>query len=86
MPEISRFLGMIITMYPDDHNPPHFHVRYNQYNAIIEIKTLGLIDGSLPTKVRALAIEWASLHQEELLMDWELLSKHQAPKKIAPLE
>ena len=48
MPEISRFLGIIITMYFDEHNPPHFHVRYNEYRASMEIKTLNILRGELP--------------------------------------
>ncbi|MBI3985292.1 MAG: DUF4160 domain-containing protein, partial [Lentisphaerae bacterium] len=48
MPEISRFLGIIISMYFDEHNPPHFHVQYNEHRATIEIRTLNLMAGSLP--------------------------------------
>jgi hypothetical protein len=59
MPEISRFLGIIITMYFDEHNPPHFHVRYNEYRASMCIKNLNIIAGSLPAKVRGLVEEWA---------------------------
>ncbi len=54
MPELCRFLGIIITMYFDDHNPPHFHVRYNEYRATMEIKTLNIVSGWLPAKVRGL--------------------------------
>ena len=54
MPEISRFLGIIITMYFDEHNPPHFHVRYNEYRASVDIKTLNISAGTLPAKVRGL--------------------------------
>jgi len=54
MPEICRFLGIIITMYFDEHNPPHFHVKYNDYRASMEIKTFNIITGQLPAKVRGL--------------------------------
>ena len=54
MPEISRFLGIVISMYFDEHNPPHFHVRYNEYRASVDINTLNIIAGSLPAKVRGL--------------------------------
>jgi hypothetical protein len=64
MPEISRFLGIIIYMYFNDHNPPHFHVKYGKYRAIIDIEHLGIIDGNLPPKVLSLVIEWASIHQK----------------------
>jgi hypothetical protein len=76
MPEISRFLGMIITMYFDEHNPPHFHVRYNEFRASIDISTLNIIAGSLPAKVRGLVVEWAELHQNELLTMWNTKEFH----------
>ena len=76
MPEISRFLGIIITMYFDEHNPPHFHIRYNEYRASMDIKNLNVIVGSLPAKVRGLVEEWAELHQEELMEIWETKEFH----------
>jgi len=81
MPEISRFLGIIISMYFDGHNPPHFHIRYNEYKAAMDIQTLNLCDGQLPAKVRGLVEEWAELHQQELLAMWETKDFH----KIQPL-
>ena len=86
MPEISRFLGMIIAMYYKEHNPPHFHVRYNEFKATISIKNLALLDGKLPPKVLGLAIEWASIHQVSLMEDWELAQEFCELKKIPPLE
>ena len=70
MPEISRFLGIIISMYFDEHNPPHFHIRYNEYQAAMDIRTLNLWDGHLPARVRGLVAEWAELHRQELLEMW----------------
>lgn len=67
MPEISRFLGIIITMYYNDHPPPHFHVRYNQQKAIIDIQNLSILVGKLTPRVFGLVIEWAAIHQAELL-------------------
>lgn len=81
MPEICRFLGIVFTMYFDEHNPPHFHVRYNEFRAIFNIKTLNIIDGKVPARVRGLVEEWAELHQEELLAMWESKDFH----KIEPL-
>lgn len=86
MPEISRFLGIIIAMYYQEHNPPHFHVRYNEYKAAISIKDLALLNGKLPPKVFGLVIEWASQHQEELMEDWLLAEKFETLKQIKPLE
>ncbi|MDE5109236.1 MAG: DUF4160 domain-containing protein [Trichodesmium sp. St17_bin3_1_1] len=67
MPEISRFLGIIITMYYNNHPPPHFHVRYNQQKAIIDIQNLSILEGKLTPRVFGLVIEWAAIHQAELL-------------------
>jgi hypothetical protein len=71
MPEICRFLGIVITMYFDEHNPPHFHVRYNEYRAAMSINDLNVIAGLLPAKVRGLVQEWAEKHKDELLDIWE---------------
>jgi len=81
MPEICRFLGIIITMYFDEHNPPHFHVRYNEYRASFEISSLNVVAGSVPAKVRGLVEEWAELHKDELLSMWNSKDFH----KIKPL-
>ena len=81
MPEISRFLGIIIFMYFDEHNPPHFHVKYNEYNAVMEIQSLNILAGYLPGKVRGLVEEWAEPNQEELLTMWNMKDFH----KIKPL-
>ncbi|PVE44168.1 DUF4160 domain-containing protein [Limnohabitans planktonicus] len=86
MPEISRFFGIIITMYYDDHNPPHFHVRYNEHKAEISISNLALLAGRLPPRVMGMVMEWASLHQTELVADWALACEEAELKKIAPLE
>jgi hypothetical protein len=86
MPEISRFFGIIIAMFYDDHAPPHFHVRYGEQKAIIAIDTLTILQGQLAPRAHGLVMEWAALHKEELLEDWTL-AENQAPlKKIKPLE
>lgn len=66
MPELSRFLGAIITMYFFDHGRPHFHVRYGEHKARMDVETLGLISGSLPPRIRGAVVEWAAMHQPEL--------------------
>ena len=68
-------------MYFDEHNPPHFHVQYNEFRATMEIQTLNIISGSLPAKVRGLVEEWAEPHSEELLKMWNSKDFH----RIAPL-
>ena len=85
MPEISRFLGIIIYMYFNEHNPPHFHAEYNEYKAAIAINSLGIIEGKLPAKVLSLVIEWASENQEELLNNWNELKETGHFHKIQPL-
>lgn len=85
MPELSRFLGIVIKMFYDDHNPPHFHVEYNEFYAEINIETLEIISGTLPNRVYSIVLEWASLHRKELFDDWSLAKENLQPKKIAPL-
>ena len=81
MPEICRFLGIVISMYFNEHNPPRFHVRYNAYRAVMDIRTFNVLDGMLPARVRGLVEEWAELHQVELLAMWDSKDFH----RIEPL-
>lgn len=85
MPSIARFLGIIITMYYKEHNPPHFHVKYNEYKAIFTIDDLKMIEGDLPKRVVSLVLEWAFAHREELLEDWNLAVENKPLKNIEPL-
>jgi hypothetical protein len=85
MPELSRFLGIVIAMYFNDHNPPHFHVLYNEDDVEIEIKSLTILKGKLPPRVLGLAMEWAELHKDELLEDWNLIQTAGKFNKIQPL-
>lgn len=85
MSEICRFYGIIIAMFYDDHNPPHFHARYAKDWVAIEINSLRVLDGRFPSRALGLVIEWASQHQKELSRDWELAKNNQPLEKIAPL-
>lgn len=85
MPEISRFLGIIIAMYYRDHGPPHFHALYGDYQVTVEIET-GVVTGRFSKRALALVLEWNELHEMELLANWQLAAKHQPLRKIAPLE
>ena len=85
MPIISRFLGIIITMYWDYHSPPHFHAKYGEYEITVDILT-GVIEGKFPNRALKHVMEWHELHQGELLKDWELCQENQMPEPIAPLE
>ncbi len=66
MPEISRFLGIIIKMYFQDHNPPHFHVTYEKYEASIGISDFAIIEGNLPPRIYSFVIEWALYQKTNL--------------------
>jgi len=85
VPEISRFLGIVIYMCFNEHNPPHFHAEYNEHKALISINTLGLIEGKLPSKVLSLVVEWAQEHQQELLENWNSIKETGKYHKIQPL-
>jgi hypothetical protein len=86
MPEISRFLGIVIKMFYDDHNPPHFHAEYGGEVALIDIRMLAVFSGKLSPRVTGLVVEWATLHQRELLDDWDRACARTELRKIAPLE
>jgi hypothetical protein len=86
MPEISRFFGIVIRMYQNDHYPQHFHAVYGEFEALINIETLAIYRGDLPRRALALVLEWAALHRDELRQDWELARKGQSLQPIAPLE
>ncbi|MBF0483642.1 MAG: DUF4160 domain-containing protein [Candidatus Omnitrophica bacterium] len=86
MPEISRFFGIVVRMFYDDHNPPHFHVEFGGKKAKIDFRGNILI-GDLGSKTALkLVREWIDLHQAELVEDWELVSANKEVKKIQPLE
>jgi hypothetical protein len=86
MPTISRFYGIIIRMFFDEHGPPHFHVAYQGYNAVIDIETLEIKEGRLPRRALGLVLDWAELHQEELRANWNLIEQGRALNNISPLE
>lgn len=72
-------------MFFNEHAPPHFHAQYGEYKAIIGIGDLELMEGKLPRRAMELTLDWAELHQAELLEDWTLCQQHLSPKKIEPL-
>lgn len=73
-------------MFFDEHAPPHFHAVYGEFSASVDIQTLEIIEGKLPRRALAMVLDWAELHQAELLEDWQLCSKHLTPKQIKPLQ
>jgi hypothetical protein len=86
VPELSRFYGIIIRMYYDDHPPPHFHAVYQGNQVQVDINRLAVIEGSMPRRALTLVLEWGALHQSELRLAWEQASTNQEPSQIAPLE
>jgi hypothetical protein len=85
MPTISSFYGILIRMFFNDHDPPHFHARYGEFEAAIDLRTLEIMEGQLPRRGLSLVKEWAMIHREELLEDWRLCRENAQPAKIDPL-
>ncbi len=85
MPEITRFYGIVIAMFWDDHNPPHFHARYGRERAAIEIGTMRVLDGKLPGRALGLVVEGASQPHDELMRNWEAARNSRPLQKIDPL-
>ena len=85
MPEISRFLGIVIAIYWQEHGVPHFHAKYGGQRVSFSIEDLRLLEGSLPPRVTALVLEWAFLHRDELMEDWMLAIAKKPLKQIEPL-
>jgi hypothetical protein len=85
MPEISRFFGIVIRMFFDDHPPPHFHADYAGKNARIGLDPISVLENELAARALALVLEWTALHQQELLDNWRRLHTGQSPRKVLPL-
>lgn len=85
MPEICRFLGIVIMINYNDHAPPHFHAKYSGYEITVDIKTK-IIAGKFPPRALKLVLEWAASHEAELLENWERAKNRQPLLKIEPLE
>lgn len=86
MPTISAFFGILIQMFWEEHAPPHFHALYGEHEVLIDIRTLEILKGSLPRRALSMVLEWASIHRQELLDDWNLCQSREHPRKIEPLE
>ncbi len=84
MPEVSRFFGIVIRMYFDEHNPPYFRAIYAGNEAQVGINPIVILEGKLPN--RAAFMEWAALHQQDLMHNWHRLRNDQPTERIDPLE
>ena len=85
MPEICRFLGIVIGMFFNEHGVPHFHAVYGEHEVTVEVETR-VVHGEFPPRALRLVLEWTELHRSELLEDWLLARQGQPLKGIAPLE
>ena len=89
MPEVSRFFGLVVTMYWEagaPHKVPHFHVRYEDYRASYGIDPVVQLAGALPRRQQRLIEAWAELHQDELLANWELVQQNRMLRRITGLK
>ncbi len=86
MPTLSVFYGIVVQMFWRDHNPRHFHALYGEHEALVDLRDLSTIRGSLPRRAMALVLEWAAQHREELMEDWNLCSQLKPPNPIEPLK
>jgi hypothetical protein len=85
LPELSRFLGIVIVMYYNDHAPAHFHAKYGPFEITVRIAD-GAVDGRFPRRALRLVLEWYDLHRAELLEDWNLARERRPLRRIDPLE
>lgn len=85
MPEISRFYGIVIHMYFNEHNPPHFHAEYQGYKISVTLQN-GIVEGIMPKRALKLIFDWLDLHRDELLQNWETIQRTGEYNKIEPLK
>jgi hypothetical protein len=85
MPELSRFYGIVIKMYYNDHNPPHFHAEYGCDAMVVDINSLAIIGGRIAPRATGLVMEWAAQHQSDLQDAWILARNMQPLSRISPL-
>lgn len=86
MPTISRFYGIKITFYYEDHSPPHFHAEYAGNKAIVDILNCAVLKSALPKKELKLVLAWAELHKSELMHNWQLAKDNEELIQIEPLK
>ena len=85
MPEISRFLGIVIAMFYNDHEPCHFYAFYGEYAVRIQISNGEILNGQVPPRILKYIEEWRELRLSELNKAWKNVQNHQPPGKISPL-
>ncbi len=85
MPEICRFYGIILSLYWRDHNPPHVHFSYGDFECNISVIDR-VVDGKAPAKVIIKVNQWIDLHEDEILSMWEKARRGEKIGKIEPLK
>jgi hypothetical protein len=85
MAELARFFGIIISMFGADHNPPHIHIRYGDYEAILSIQK-EVVKGEMPARILKLVLIWIDLHRDDLLVNWKNAQNGLELNKIEPLK
>ena len=85
MPEVSRFLGIVVSMYYEEHGLPHFHAVYGEHEVSVEVDS-GAVHGKFPRRALPHVLEWAALHRVELMANWQRAREGQPLRRIAPLE
>jgi hypothetical protein len=86
VPTIAYFLGIAVRMFFNDHDPPHFHVRYQQFRARVRVEDGAIIDGRLPPTVTRLVKEWTQLRRDALMRNWMAARTDQQLEWIEGLE
>ena len=86
MPIISVFFGMIIRIFHSDHNPPHIHVQYGEFEATVDIKTGDILHGKIPPRLYKILREWLRLRRSDVLSAWQEARQHKMPRRIKPME
>jgi len=82
MPTLSIFFGIIVRMWHDDHPPPHIHVEYQGFEALVNIATGNVAEGELPRKVASIVKEWCQVHQAELQENWQRAQRFESLERI----
>jgi len=85
MPVISRFLAIAIAILYRDHDPPHFHAIYGEYEITVNIAD-GVVTGQFPRRALFHVLEWYQQHRDELMLDWDRARRHEPQSSISPLE
>ena len=86
MPRISEFFGIVIWMYFNEHEPPHFHAKYSGNEYVVAISPISFLHGRPSPRIRSMLLEWTGIHQTELLANWDRMREELDPIPVAPLE